>query len=429
VAKRNPWEDKWHIIEALGRGGQGVTARCVRVDGADTTPRVLKKLLRQDDLERRKRMHREVSALQTLLNVGIPGYVDGNTDQFADIKVPLYFVMEFIPGATLEKAVQEHAFELDKALQLFSSLLDTVDYCHRNDLVHRDIKPENIVLRDHDVARPVLIDFGLTFNAEDDAEQLTEEAQHLGNRFLFLPELRGSTQEKRDRRSDVTACCGVLFFALTGHAPVALDDASGAKPHQRPMAKAALNRIAPARLKALNSLFDQAFPVAIDRRWQSIAALKQAVHAISDPEAAESAEDPDLRIERIRANLKKQATHKHAVQTLSQLQGILRGIQEGEQAVIDKMGNEIDWRIGGNHVNVAAGGCGNTVSFGRLGSSAELVRMSFSGQVTGVEAVLTVVAGERRTDLLRVPLNEPIPLEKVKLSVVNYLLSALEALV
>jgi hypothetical protein len=55
--------------------------------------------------------------------------------------------------------------------------------------------------------------------------------------------------------------------------------------------------------------------------------------------------------------------------------------------------------------------------------------MSFTGQVTGVEAVLAVATGERRTDLLRAPLNEPMPLEKIKSSVIDHLLTALEALI
>jgi serine/threonine protein kinase len=54
-------------------------------------------------------------------------------------------------------------------------------------VTHRDIKPANVALRNDDITKPVLVDFGLSFN-DSDADDLTRVGEEVGNRFLRLPE-------------------------------------------------------------------------------------------------------------------------------------------------------------------------------------------------------------------------------------------------
>ena len=71
---------------------------------------------------------------------------------------------------------------------------------------------------------PVLIDFGLSFNIEDDEVAATPTEQQVGNRFLALPELTTPGSEKRDPRADLASCCGIFYFALSGDQPMTLRD-------------------------------------------------------------------------------------------------------------------------------------------------------------------------------------------------------------
>ena len=129
------------------------------------------------------------------------------------------------------------------------------------------------MLRGNSFGDPVLIDFGLSFNADPPHEKVTAESRHLGNRFLDLPELKRGPL-RRDPRSDVTQVVGILFFALTGEEPTTLLDHEGRLPHQRPDVKQMLDQLEPeSRRLQLRRLFDIGFRVKIDARWQSIQAL------------------------------------------------------------------------------------------------------------------------------------------------------------
>src|SRR5439155_3950289 len=182
---------------------------------------------------RRKRMHREATALSTLDTPGIPKLIEANSERWDDVNVKLYLVEELINGPTLENVIAKQTFNCADSLLVFGQLLLTIKYCHENGIVHRDVKPDNIVLRNGDFTKPVLIDFGQSFNLSvQDDDPATWDGQHLGNRFLILPELHGPQLYQRDARTDLSQLCGVLFYMITSQFPGPLAW-EGLRPHQR----------------------------------------------------------------------------------------------------------------------------------------------------------------------------------------------------
>lgn len=295
MANRKEWERDWQVCSDWKKGGgQGTVSLVVRKGDASGVRYVLKELKSWRDPDRRRRMHREVVALETLTHPATPRVIAHNTQVYDDLATPLYAVFEYIDGPTLEEvfAAADSAapapMRLGDAAALTLRLLDALDACHDGGIGHRDVKPDNIVLRNGRAADPVLIDFGQTFNVDKSAEPTTTVGQQVGNRFLALPEHAPTSGNKRDLRSDLTACCGVLFFALTGVAPAVLTDEGQQAPHQRPPARAALDRIAePARSRLL-SVFDVGFQHRLDRRWQSVAALREKLDALEAPPPADA---------------------------------------------------------------------------------------------------------------------------------------------
>ena len=166
--KNKPWDEKWETIKPIGGGGQGDTFLVKPKDSTILSQSfVLKKLKNQKDPERRKRMHREVATLRTLDCPGIPRLIESNSDQF-DSEIPLYMVGEFIEGKTLSQILDPAlTMEIADAVNLVRKLLETIQYCHSLGIVHRDIKPDNIIIRHDDIADPVIIDFGISFNESD----------------------------------------------------------------------------------------------------------------------------------------------------------------------------------------------------------------------------------------------------------------------
>src|SRR5262249_57972820 len=75
-----------------------------------------------------------------------------------------YYVMEYVPGPTLEELVQRHGpLPAARAVHLLQQVCAALREAHAAGLVHRDIKPANVMVCErggiHDVVK--LVDFGL----------------------------------------------------------------------------------------------------------------------------------------------------------------------------------------------------------------------------------------------------------------------------
>ncbi len=289
--KKKPWDENWESIsEKIGQGGQGEASLVKPKNDSFPPGKYVLKILHyrhQKDEERRARMSREVNNLESFSNLGIPKLIDSNYGFFKDLDILLYMVTEFIEGKTLEKFIEKGVIDVIDAVKFTVKLLDIVEYCHQRDVVHRDIKPENIIVRNDSLTTPVLIDFGLSFNKENDTN-LTPTEQDIGNRFFVLPEHKRESGSQRDKRSDITQVCGILFFVITGKAPRHLLDEKGNKPHQTEKARQKLSALPEHILSKINIVFDTGFRTMIDSRWQSIPALKSALINILESENQEN---------------------------------------------------------------------------------------------------------------------------------------------
>ena len=202
---------KWLVKAECEGGGQGTVYK-VAEQNTSESEYALKFLHKQKDSERRKRMHYEVQNVSRLDSIHLMRIVESNADRYGDETVKLYYIADFIEGISLEKYVESHDTDFDTALNFFVELLNVLYYCHSNNIIHRDIKPDNIMLPNGELMTFVLIDFGLSFNREEQ-EGITETNQQLGNRFILLPELvSGSSEQKRMPQSDITqAPAGFLY--------------------------------------------------------------------------------------------------------------------------------------------------------------------------------------------------------------------------
>jgi len=270
---QGPWDQKWKFVSDLSSGGQGTTYRVASKE--DGSHGVLKILHDPENEKCRVRMYQETSALRALKNRRIARLVDTNAEEFGK-GAELYLVTEYIGGPTLREAVAEPLPPTDESFELVLALCEALDYAHDRPLpvFHRDIKPENIVLRGHSFSDPVLIDFGIAFNAADSDRMVTDTTEKLGNRFLWLPEQQPGSSFKRDHRTDLTQVVGVLFFLVTGEDPVMLLDPEERMPHERAKAKKHLDAIEASKGQLLKRVFDTGFLWRIDRRVQSVQALR-----------------------------------------------------------------------------------------------------------------------------------------------------------
>lgn len=295
------WELAWTGLEELGQGGQGVTRRVQHNETG--TIGCLKLLSKQKDAERRLRFSREATAYDTCQHPLIPRLLASNAHNHAEPDHKLFIVTEFIPGPTLSKLIEELGpLSWMNGANLTVELLKAVVYIHANEWVHRDIKSDNIILRDGEVATPVLLDFGLSYK-EGVADTLnTEHGQELGNRFLRLPELSIGSMSKRDERSDLAFVGGVLFYVLTGTLPATLQDAEGNMPHQRKESLARLSAVAGTTTPRLLDFLDRCFSLTISKRHSTALSMLSALEALLVP-SGEPLSEPEVDLAFIRNHL------------------------------------------------------------------------------------------------------------------------------
>lgn len=165
--------EKYRIESKLGEGGFGATflVSDITRNIQNTFVAKAQKLTgkAEQDEELVERFEREAAALQ---QVGSGhGQIPTLFDYFDD-QGNFFLIQEQIQGQTLTDAFLDmaktgHVFSVGYAFKIIDELLNVVQHLHGQGLIHRDIKPDNIILREGD-SKPVLIDFGLIKQTDDD---------------------------------------------------------------------------------------------------------------------------------------------------------------------------------------------------------------------------------------------------------------------
>src|SRR5262249_542476 len=169
------------LKEKLGEGGMGEVYLAQHV--LLRRPRALK-LIRPDrarDSNTLRQVEREVQASGGLTQPNtVQVYDYGHTDDGT-----FYYVMEFLPGLTLEALVnQAGPLPPARAIHFLRQICSALEEAHARGLIHRDIKPGNVMICERggipDVAK--LLDFGLVVPPAGgpDGDKLTQDGTGAG---------------------------------------------------------------------------------------------------------------------------------------------------------------------------------------------------------------------------------------------------------
>lgn len=215
----------YRMIRKIGEGGMGsVYLVADRLLGRQVALKVTKNSGTTDDLT--ERMLAEARVVAGLEHPGIVPLYDAG--RLADGR--MFYTMKHVEGHRL-KDRQKAAGTLPEKLRLFQKICEAVAFAHDRGIVHRDLKPENIMIGSF--GSVMVMDWGIART-----EALTDEVSHvdsagasrtgagtkagavLGTPGYMAPEQSAGKPELISPATDVFGLGGVLFFLLTGEAPV-----------------------------------------------------------------------------------------------------------------------------------------------------------------------------------------------------------------
>jgi serine/threonine-protein kinase len=176
------------------------------------------KLIRADqngDGTNLSRFEREVRAMATLTHWNtVEVYDYGLADDGT-----FYYVMEYLPGMSLQELVDRHGpLSPARTIYFLRQVCDALQEAHSIGLIHRDVKPSNVLATErggiYDVAK--LLDFGLvqSFGVSNQDARLTIQGVVLGSPPYMSPEQ--AMGKELDHRTDIYSVGGLGYFLLTG---------------------------------------------------------------------------------------------------------------------------------------------------------------------------------------------------------------------
>ncbi len=209
---------QYRLGEKLGGGGMGVVYRAEHMLLKRPCAIKLIKPESEADATALAQFETEVKATAGLTHWNtVEVYDYGHTDDGT-----FYYVMELLPGLSLDELVDEHGpLSPSRAVFLLGQVCDALDEAHAVGLIHRDLKPANIFVsqrgRRYDVAK--LLDFGLVKATTGESEDAADRRDSFSGTPLYMSPEQASSYEDVDARSDIYSLGCVAYFMLTGKPP------------------------------------------------------------------------------------------------------------------------------------------------------------------------------------------------------------------
>ena len=213
------------VTQKLGEGGMGAV---YLAEHPSIGKKVALKVLHSEFSTNQDVTQRFFNEARAVNDIGHPNIVDivdfGIIQAGQGREQLVYFIMEYLAGATLSQLIRGEApLPPERALQFALQVADALSASHKCGIVHRDLKPDNIILlsrgRERDFVK--LLDFGiakLTSGSAAGSHQ-TKTGLVMGTPAYMSPEQCEGRNDKVDQRTDVYALGIVLYEMLTGRVP------------------------------------------------------------------------------------------------------------------------------------------------------------------------------------------------------------------
>jgi len=197
----------------LGRLGKGGMATVYLAEHTHLKTRVALKVLNEEYSENQSIRERFLNEAKLLGNLRHRNIVHLN--EFFQENNRFVLIMEFVDGRSLDEMIGKEIgpVPVEKAIPLFTQVLDGISYAHEKGILHRDIKPANILVSKTGEVK--IADLGIAKVAG--SKGMTKTGTKIGTVYYMSPEqVKG---EEADFRSDIYSLGMTLYETLAGRLP------------------------------------------------------------------------------------------------------------------------------------------------------------------------------------------------------------------
>ena len=256
---------RYHVQKRLGDGGMGSVYLVLNTDLQREEALKVPNFDAGDGAEMRERFIREARAAAGLDHPNLcPVYDVGERDGIC------YLTMRYLKGKLLSDytGVSQPP---RKAVEIVTKLAQALAAAHAKGVTHRDLKPNNIMMCAG--VGPVVMDFGLAKQAQQQDRKLTRMGSILGTPAYMPPEQVKGDLTKLGPASDVYSLGVILFELLTGRLP--FEGATDAEVYGKILYTAAptASALRPGLSPALDVICRKALAKAPEDRYASMKAL------------------------------------------------------------------------------------------------------------------------------------------------------------
>jgi serine/threonine-protein kinase len=293
--------DKWVILEFLGRGGMGEVYRAHQLNlNRDVAIKIVStkwfEEIADNEYEAETCLERFRQEVQVMAQVRHPNVLQVFDYGFLKVKkggedATIEFIaMEYIPGGSLRSTMSPEGFYPEEGRMkewlssYFLPVLDGMEALHALGIVHRDLKPENILL---DGKIPKIADFGLARSCR--LKPITQSMDIKGTPPYMPPE-QFLDLKRTDQRSDIYSLGKILYEAASGKMT----------PDEFPFRQASLKDAETPFFKGLDEIIRGATAEDKKARFPSVEVLKPAIAKLLDEDGKIALGPKDAALEKIR---------------------------------------------------------------------------------------------------------------------------------
>ena len=214
-------DERYKIICVAGQGGTSIVYKATDLR-ANNALRAVKEVMKANGIDARN-ANQESQLIKEFCEKDVKNSFFPNIIDTVDTNDALYIVQDYIDGQSMEKLLENNAFEAEAVLSYAKDICYVMSFIHKLGMIHSDMKPDNVMVVRNDenfenkkhadkFGKLKFIDFGSVIRRREGTYAYTS-AYAAPEQFW---------QKELDERTDIFNMGATYYHMLTGKKPMSV---------------------------------------------------------------------------------------------------------------------------------------------------------------------------------------------------------------